>query len=61
VPQEAFGSKEEKKDLKSDSKKSKNGVNPALFKSLYQDDKKILSRQVKEVEEGIGQSKAGLG
>jgi hypothetical protein len=26
----------------------KNGVNPALFKSLYQDDKKILSRQVNE-------------
>jgi hypothetical protein len=27
------------------------GVNPALFKSLYQVDKKILPRQVNEVEE----------
>jgi hypothetical protein len=39
----------------------KNGVNPALFKSLYQDDKEILPRQVNEVEKGNGQSQAELG
>jgi hypothetical protein len=38
----------------------KNGVNPALFKSLYQHDKEILPRQVNEVEEGNGQSQAGV-
>jgi TRAP-type C4-dicarboxylate transport system substrate-binding protein len=39
----------------------KNGVNPALFKSLYQDDKKILSRQVNEAEERNGQLQVELG
>jgi hypothetical protein len=39
----------------------KNGVNPALFKSLYQDDKEILSMQVNEVEEENGQSQVELG
>jgi hypothetical protein len=39
----------------------KNGVNPALFKSLYQDDKKILPRQVNEAEERNGQLQVELG
>jgi hypothetical protein len=38
----------------------KDGVNPALFKSLYQDDKKILPGQVNGVEERNGQSQAEL-
>jgi hypothetical protein len=39
----------------------KNGVNLALFKSLYQDDKKILPRQVNEAEERNGQLEMELG
>jgi hypothetical protein len=39
----------------------KNGVNPALFKSFYQDEKKILPRQVNEAEERNGQLQVELG
>jgi hypothetical protein len=44
-----------------DQKKNKKEVNPALSKSLYQDDKKILPRQVNEAEERNGQLQVELG
>jgi hypothetical protein len=36
------------------------GVNPALFKSLYQDVKTILQRRANEAEEGNGQLQVKL-
>jgi hypothetical protein len=41
-------------------RKNDHGVDPTLFKSLYQDVKKILQRRVNEAEERNGQLQVKL-
>jgi hypothetical protein len=41
-------------------KRNNHGVDPALFKSLYQEKKKKLRRQINKVEERNGQLQVDL-